>query len=136
MKKGNSIISVPLLIAISTIAISTLAILLINILTPYILYEKLLSTTLRYMFIIEEYGYLNNMDKQNLINDLINQGFDEENIEIDATDIPQLYGKQTYLSINYNYKLHIPFFKNNTLSINKKEYTVPMKVIKYGVSTI
>ncbi len=136
MKKANSVITLPLLIAFSTIAIATFSIFLINILKPYIMYEKLLSTSLKYMFIIEEYGYLNSSDKKNLIQDLKNQGFDESYISIQATDTKQDYGNEVHLIITYNYDLSLSVFRRNTLSIKRKNKTVPMRVIKYGVSKI
>ena len=136
MKKANSVITLPLLIAFSTIAIATFSIFLINILKPYIMYEKLLSTSLKYMFIVEEYGYLNSSDKKNLIQDLKNQGFDESYISIQATDTKQDYGNEVHLIITYNYDLSLSVFRRNTLSIKRKNKTVPMRVIKYGVSKI
>lgn len=126
----------PLLIAFSTIAIVTLFTFLINMLKPYIMYEKLLSTSLRYMFIIEEYGYLNQDDKNSLITDLKNQGFDSNNIEIKATDIKKEFGEAVELSITYWYDLNFSIFKEKSLNVKKKSELIPMRVIKYGISKI
>ena len=98
------------------------------------MYEKLLSTTLRYMFVLEEYGYLTNSDKEMLIQELVNQGFRKENISIDATQTLQAYGDTVYLSVNYYYTLDIPVVSNNSLIISTEERITPMNVTKYGIS--
>ena len=136
VKKGNSVITMPLLIAFSTIALVTLFTFLVNMLKPYIMYEKLLSTSLRYMFIIEEYGYLNENDKANLIRDLKNQGFNTNNIEINATQSRKEYGEAVELSITYWYDLTLSVFKEKSLNTKTKNELVPMRVIKYGISKI
>lgn len=136
MKKGNSVITLPLLIAFSTIAIGVLSIFLINLIKPYIMYEKLLSTSLRYMFVLEEYGYLNENDKKSLINELEKQGFNKENIVIDATKDKKEYGESVYLIIEYKYSMNLPFFNNNSLIINKQKKNILMRVVKYGVCKV
>lgn len=133
MKRGNSVITLPLLIAFATIAIGILSIFLINLIKPYILYEKLLSTSLRYMFVLEEYGYLNENDKKLLINELENQGFKKENILIDTTKEKMKYGDSVYLIIEYRYNMSLPFFKDNSLAIDKEKKDILMRVVKYGV---
>lgn len=136
MKKGNSVITMPLLLSFSTIAIITLFVFLINILKPFILYEKMLATSLKYMFIIEEYGYLTENDKIMLKKELINQGLIEENIEIVATDSKKEYGQEVSLQITYWHDLKFSIFKEKSLNIKKKEKMIPMRVIKYGISKI
>ncbi len=133
MKKANSVITLPLLIAFATIAIGVLSIFLISLIKPYILYEKLLSTSLRYMFVLEEYGYLNENDKKLLINELENQGFNKENIVIDTTKEKVQYGDSVYLIIEYRYNMSLPFFKDNSLAIKKDKKDILMRVVKYGV---
>lgn len=134
MKTGNSIITLPIVLILSIIVICSVGVLLINILKPYIMYEKLLSTTLKYMFVLEEYGYLNKNDKESLINELEKQGFNKEYITIDATDTLQDYGDVVHLCIEYYYTIDFPLVKENTMYIENKPYTGIMRVNKYGVS--
>lgn len=136
MKKGNSVITLPLLIAFATIAIGILSIFLINLIKPYIMYEKMLSTSLRYMFVLEEYGYLNENDEKLLINELQNQGFKKENIIIKATKDKKEYGESVYLSIEYRYNMNLPFFNDDSLIIRKQNKDIVMRVVKYGVCKI
>lgn len=134
MKKANSIITVPILLVLCIIVICTIGVLLMNMLKPYIMYENLLSTSLRYMFVLEEYGYLTNSDKEMLIDDLVEQGFDKNNIMIEATQVMQEYGDTVYLSITYYYTLDLPLVHDNTLVVENMKYTNVMKVVKYGIS--
>lgn len=134
MKKANSVITVPILLVFSIIVISSISVLLINVLKPYIMYEKLVSTTLRYMFILEEYGYMTTNDKNMLINDLVKQGFNRDNLFIQATQTLQEYGETVFLSVTYNYELNIPTIQEGTLIIDTRQYISPMNVTKYGIS--
>lgn len=133
MKKANSIITVPIMLVFSIVVLCSIGVLLMNILKPYIMYEKLLSTTLRYMFVLEEYGYLTDDDLDLLIEDLVLQGFNREDILIEATQTIQEYGDTVYLSITYYYSLDLPLVKEESLFIDNKTYTNSMKVVKYGV---
>lgn len=134
MRKANSVITVPILLVLCITVICTIGVLLMNMLQPYIMYEKLLSTSLRYMFVLEEYGYLTEYDKQLLINDLVEQGFEKDDLFIETTQTMQDYGDTVYLSITYYYTLNLPFVHNSTLIVENVPYTNVMKVVKYGIS--
>ena len=133
MKKGNSVITVPVMLVFAIVVLCSIGVLLMNILKPYIMYEKLLSTTLRYMFVLEEYGYLTDYEIDLLIEELAMQGFYREDISVEATQTIQDYGDTVYLSITYNYSLDLPLVKEQSLVIDNKIYTNSMKVVKYGV---
>ena len=90
--KGSSILTTPIIIAVGLIMVSSLIVFAVNILTPYIWYEKLSATCIKYVFVMEEYGYLTNVEKGNLLKDLSNQGFDENKLKISYTSKRQNYG--------------------------------------------
>lgn len=117
-KRGNEIITTPIIIGLGIILVSILIVFSIKILTPYIWYEKLSSTCLKYIFVMEEYGYLTNKEKQNLVNDLINQGFDEKNLKVNCTIKRQSYGNPIYLNVNYIYKLNLPVIGGKEIQMN------------------
>ena len=121
-KKGNTIITTPLVIALGIVIVSTLIVFSVNILSPYIWYEKLSSTCIKYTFVMEEYGYLTNVEKNNLMAELRNQGFDTSMITINCTTRRQNYGSPIYLRINYAYKLELPIVgtKYITMNINRE----------------
>lgn len=117
-KRGSEIITTPIVIGLGIILVSIILVFSIKILTPYIWYEKLSSTCLKYIFIMEEYGYLTNKEKQNLLDDLIKQGFDEKSLKVNCTNKKQNYGAPIYININYIYKLTLPVIGNKEIQMN------------------
>lgn len=126
MKKqnGNAILTTPLLIAIGTILIAILTVTTIKILMPYIWYEKLSSTCIKYVFVIEEYGYLTKKETKLLIDELEKEGFEREKIKLEYTSKAVNYGDEIYLKIKYDYNLNIPMIG---------EKTIPMQIEKYSI---
>ena len=126
MKKenGNSILTTPIIIAIGIILISILIVSTSKILMPYIWYEKLSSTCLKYVFVIEEYGYLTKKEAKLLLDELEKQGFEREKIKIDYTSKMVDYGDEIYLKIEYEYEFDLPLVG---------EQSVPMQIEKYSI---
>ncbi len=120
--RGSEIISTPIIIAIGLMMIATLIVFCVKILTPYIWYEKLSSTCLKYVFVMEEYGYLTNNEKNNLYKELEKQGFDKSCLTINCTSKKQSYGNIIYLNVNYLYKTEMPLLgeKIIPMSINRE----------------
>ena len=116
--KGSSILTTPIIIAVGLIMVSSLIVFAVNILTPYIWYEKLSATCIKYVFVMEEYGYLTNVEKGNLLKDLSNQGFDENKLKISYTSKRQNYGSPIYLKIDYNYQLDLPVVGSRVIPMN------------------
>ena len=117
-KSGSEIITTPIIIALGIILVSTLIVFSIKILMPYIWYEKLSSTCLKYIFVMEEYGYLTKLEKNNLINELLRQGFEKENLNIYCTNKQQTYGSSIYLNVNYIYTLNLPVVGERKIEMN------------------
>lgn len=105
--------------------IASLIVLSVKIITPYIWYEKLSSTCIKYVFIMEEYGYLTKQEKSNLLNELVEQGFEKESIKIDCTSNMQSYGNKIFLKVMYDYRMQLPF---------SEEQVVPMQISRISVS--
>ena len=122
--KGTTIITTPIIIAIGMILISILIVTSIKILMPYICYEKLSSTCIKYVFIIEEYGYLTKKEAKSLMDELKNQGFNEEKLEIKYTSAKVNYGDEVYLKIDYLYELELPI---------TGAQEIPMQIEKYSI---
>lgn len=102
----------------------------INLIQPFIAYEKLNNISLKYMYIIEKYGYLTDKEKSNMINELKNSGIDISNIKISAPTSKMTYGRLIELKVEYNMKINLPSFGNNKYSskdinlvINKSSYS-------------
>lgn len=122
--KGSTSITTPIIIGISIIIISTLIVTSVKILMPYIWYEKLSSTCIKYIFVIEEYGYLTQNEAKLLKNELKKQGFDEEKISLKYTSRKVNYGEEIYLKINYLYSLELPITGTTE---------IPMQIEKYSI---
>ena len=123
-QKGSSIITTPIIIAIGAILISILIVTTVKIVMPYIWYEKLSSTCIKYVFVMEEYGYLTKSEVQQLLNELKKQGFKEEKLKLNYTSKKANYGDEIYLKINYEYEFELPIG-------GKQE--VPMQISKYSI---
>lgn len=123
-QNGNSIITAPIIITIGIVMISILIVTSTKILVPYIWYEKLSSTCLKYVFVIEEYGYLTKKEAVNLLNELERQGFEKEKIALEYTEKAVEYGDEIYLKIGYEYEFELP--------ITGKQL-VPMQIEKYSI---
>ncbi len=105
--------------------IATLIVLAVKIITPYIWYERLSSTCIKYIFVMEDFGYLTKTEYKNLRQELVDSGFDEENLNISYTSSRVSYGNPIFLKAEYEYKMELPF---------SVAYTVPMKINRNSVS--
>ncbi len=85
-------------------AVSILIVTSIKIITPYIWYEKLSSSVIKYVFVLEAYGYLSKKEAQKLMGELKTQGFDEEKLSLEYTSKKVSYGDEIYLKLEYEYK--------------------------------
>lgn len=124
-EKGSSIVTTPIIIAIGMMLVSVLIVLAVKILMPYLWYEKLSSTCIKYVFVMEEYGYLTAKEKANLLAELEEQGFEKEKIKINCTTKVQSYGSPIYLDVSYQYRLQLPLME---------EQIVPMEISRSSVS--
>ena len=123
-QKGSAIITTPVVIGIGMVFVSILMVTVVKIITPYILYEKIASTSLKYIFVIEEYGYLTKKEAIMLLDELEAQGLERSKIKLDYTSKKVNYGDEIYLKINYDYPLKLPTMQTNT---------IPMKIEKYSI---
>lgn len=122
---GSAIVTTPIIIAIGIMIVSMIIVLAVNIITPFIWYEKLSSTCIKYIYVMEEFGYLTKNEANNLKKELKNQGFDEKELLIGYTATRVEYGSPLFLEIKYNYKTEIPF---------EGSVDVPMVITRNSVS--
>jgi hypothetical protein len=114
-QNGNSILTTPIIIAIGMMLIAMIIVFTVKIITPYIWYEKLSSTCIKYIFIMEEYGYLSKTEKNNLIDELDDNGFDSDKLQVNCTSSKKPYGEPIYLNVQYDYNLDLPNMENKTI---------------------
>lgn len=124
-EKGSTIITTPLIIAVGVMIVSMIIVIAVNIITPYLWYEKLSSTCIKYIYVMEEFGYLTKNEMRKLKNELKSQGFDDEYLKIGYTSTRVTYGNPIFLKLEYDYIVDIPFGEN---------IEVPMIVTRNSVS--
>ena len=132
-EKGNSMVAIPIVVVIIFFIFTLFSVTFLNILKPFVIYEKLSSTSLKYIFIMEEYGYLTNKEREKLKNDLVGKGLEKDKINLRATSEKQDYGDPLSLILSYDCPLTIPSFNNSFIpTLNKKD--IEVKVTKYSFS--
>lgn len=130
-KRGSSALATPIMIGISIIILSVLFVLVINLITPFILYLKIENIATKYIFVIEKFGYLTEIEKNNMLNELNSQGISSNYVTVECPNKKEPYGNLISLSINYEYQYNIPGFSND-----QKERKTMISVKKNSFSKI
>lgn len=123
-KKGSSILTTPIIIAIGIMMVATLVLLATQVLTPFLWYEKLSSTCIKYVYIMEEFGYLTSKEAKTLKEDLKKQGFDMDKLNIHYTSYRTTYGDPIYLSLDYDYEMKLPLMDSQTIKMKVERNSV------------
>ena len=120
-KKGSSILTTPIIVAVGIFMVSILVLLVVEIIIPYLWYEKLSSVCIKYIYVMEEYGYLTNKEASILKS---NQGFNNNKIKIQYTNTKTDYGDPIFLKIMYEYELKLPLMKPQTINMQVERNSV------------
>ena len=123
-KKGSAILTTPIIVAVGILLVTTLVLLTVEILVPYLWYEKLSSTTIKYIYVMEEYGYLTSKESSLLKEDLIEQGFEGKNISLKYTNNKVAYGEPIFLELEYKYEMKLPFMEKQNIDMVVKRNSV------------
>ena len=113
--KGGSMVAMPVVLIVVFFIFISMAIMFIRLMEPFIIYEKMSSSSLKYIFVMEEYGYLTASDRNRLKNELVNKGLEEKNITIRATSDMREYGEPISLIIKYKHNMNIPSFEDSII---------------------
>lgn len=89
---------------------------------PFIWHQKLDTIARKYMFVIEKYGYLTDLEEDNLKKELSSQGFNIEKTNIIVPKNPKSYGELIEFSIEYRYDMNsiAKIFELNNREVNIK----------------
>ena len=123
-KSGSSVLTTPIIIAFGIMIVTVLLLLVVEVIMPYLWYEKLSSTSIKYVYLMEELGYLTNKEANLLKEDLENQGFKMKNINIEYTNNKVDYGEPIYLKIFYKYELKIPLASSKLIDMQVERNSV------------
>lgn len=124
----------PIVFVFCIIGIIVLGITAFNIIEPFIWQQKLNKISVKYMFIIEKFGYLTPKEKNDMMLDLKENGFKIENISVDAPDKIKNYGELIEFCIKYRTSYKKLLFLDG--KINIKEIPLIIKADKYTYSKI
>lgn len=131
-KKGNTIVVTPIIVTICIVSIIVIGMVLMNALFPMILQQKLNKISEKYMFVVEKFGYLTLNEKENLLDDLENNGFEKENIIINVPNCKKTYGELIEFSILYKAKYKSIGFSNGKIVINNKAIDIRVNKCSYS----
>ncbi len=130
-KKGN--ISYIFTLGISIIMLFITIITIINMLTPFIWYQKLENIASKYVYVVEKFGYLTNIEKEALINELKKDGFDEKQIVLECPEHKLAYGESFKFELTYKLRMNSIIFNEE---VKRETKEVLLHVRKYGYSKI
>lgn len=110
ISKGNSLVTMPFVLVFGMVCIMMMGTFVVSTITPFIWYEKLHMVANRYLFIVEKYGYLTEIEQQHLLQDLQEQGFEKEKVKLEVTDSLKGYGEPIFLTISYPVYQKLPMW--------------------------
>lgn len=131
-KSGNTVVTMPIMLIISIFIIINIGVHMIELTKPFLIYEKLNTIALKYMFIIEKFGYLTEIEKNNMLNEMSNKGIDISRVSLKFPDRLEEYGELIEFSITYLEYINLPSFINGKLDINKKEIKIEVNKNSYS----
>lgn len=123
-KKGSTAITVAIVLTVGICAVTLFVAFLIDSITPLILQQKLQAIATKYMYVIEKYGYFTSSEKEQLINELKEKGFDTNRITLTYPQLNKPYGELIEFEITYKYK-SIPLFgmEDKLIKVSKTSYS-------------
>lgn len=126
-KKGNTAITIMISFLIITVLLIIIGYTIINLFIPFIYYQKLDTISNKYLFVIEKFGYLTSSEKNNLINDLENQGFNTEEINIIYPATQKSYGELIEFTLEYNVINKSININNGIIGLYDKETKISVR---------
>lgn len=130
-KRGNATAAITLVVSLGFLLV--LAMYIINTIIPFVWYQKLQSIANKYVYVVEKFGYLTDTEEKELLNELKEDGFDLNYIQIDCPKSYLEYGTLFKFEITYNLNQQYSVIDNG---IKNEARTVPLRIRKYGYSKI
>jgi len=126
-KRGYSIVAIPFLLIISIFMIIIIGTNIINSIIPFIYHQKLITIANKYMFVIEKFGYLTNEEKNLLMVELNDSGFDTSKVILKYPNELKRYGELVEFEIDYILVLVTPTITGGTYNTIEKETILKVK---------
>lgn len=131
--KGSSVLIAPFTWAITIFLFMFFIVFSVRILEPFTIYQKISETTLKYVFVMEEFGCLNRSEQDALEQELERKGLDIKNLTIEATQTAVDYGEVIELCIQYKHPFKRTIFDKFLYPTYQEEF-ISICVSKKGVS--
>lgn len=131
LKKGESVITTPIILLVSIAILVIMTVYCINMIMPFIWYQKMQLIATKYMYVIDKYGYLTTKEMNLMKQELKESGFDVNMLNITAPLQKKEYGKLIELKIEYQLKQKIILLDD---AIMTKQ--IPLIVRKYSYSKV
>jgi competence protein ComGC len=114
-QNGNTLIGMPIITVVVFLLLMVIIITFVRLMEPLVIYEKMSSASLKYIFIMEEYGFLSNKEKTNLITELSEKGLNSSKLTVFGTDTLKDYGEPIWLKISYTHEIKMPDFVDSII---------------------
>lgn len=131
--KGSTVLVTPLIWTVTIFIFIFFIVFSVRILDPFIVYQKMSETALKYIFVMEEFGCLNKAEQNSIKQELEKKGLDISNINISATEEIKEYGELVELNIEYKYPFKKTMFNKSILPVYQEEF-IDICISKKGVS--
>ena len=131
MKKGQSVITTPIIVLFSIALLVIMTVYCINMIMPFVWYQKMQFIATKYMYIIDKYGYLTTKELNLMKEEMKESGFDMNMLKITAPLQKKEYGKLIELKIEYSLKQKIPLLNSNIM-----QREIPLIIKKYSYSKV
>lgn len=131
--KGNTILAVPIVWTITIFIFMFFIVMSVRVMEPFLIYQKMSETALKYIFVMEEYGCLNRAEQDLLMSELEKKGLNLTNLVLIANENVVEYGDIVELSLSYKHPYKKTIFNSRFLPYYEEEF-IEINVSKKGVS--
>jgi len=131
--KGSTVLVTPFIWTITIFIFIFFIVFAVRVLEPFTVYQKMSETALKYIFVMEEFGYLNKAEQDSMKLELEKKGLNINNINVYATENPVNYGELVELNIEYKHPFKKTIF-NNMISPSYETDFIDICISKKGVS--
>lgn len=130
-KEGNISYVLTLLFSIGMLFLTIITV--INMLMPFVWYQKLENIASKYVYIVERFGYITELEKEIMLDELKNDGFDINKISFSCPEKRLAFGEPFEFSITYKLNMNNIVYNDK---IKRETKEILLHVRKYGYSKI
>ncbi len=130
-KEGNISYMLTLVFSVGMLFLTIITV--VNMLTPFVWYQKLENIASKYVYIVERFGYITQLEKETMLDELRNDGFDISKISFNCPEDRLAFGEPFEFRITYKLNINNIAFGDE---IKRETKEILLHVRKYGYSKI